>query len=301
MTKAPPDGGDASGADGAATSPDLQDRVRALLPSLTPKRRRLARLLLDEPLSVAFLSAEELGRRTGADPATVVRFSRTLGYDGFTDLKRDLQAKVPQFMTATEKLRLALDEDVAPVAGASRVFQHDIANIKATAQMNSEEDLLSAVQLISAARTVVVIADGVSSSVAGMFTHLMRLMGYPVIHVGTGVAAAAEIAGLGSNDALVAISVWRYIKSTLQLFEQARRRGVPTVSISDSRTAPIAQQADVALTAATETLELSLSLVGLMSLTNALATALALENPKATLKRLAAVDRVYRDADITLE
>lgn len=301
MTKALPNGGHAGDADGSATYPDLQDRVRALLPSLTPKRRRLARLLLDEPLSVAFLSAEELGRRTGADAATVVRFSRTLGYDGFTDLKRDLQAKVPQFMTATEKLRLALDKDVPPAAGASRVFQHDIANIKATAQMNSEEDLLSAVRLISAARSVVVIADGVSSSVAGMFAHLLRLMGYPVIHAGTGVAAAAEIAGLGSNDALVAISVWRYIKSTLQLFDQAKRRGVPAVSISDSLAAPIAQRADVALTAATETLELSLSPVGLMSLTNALATALALENPKATLERLAAVDRVYRDADITLE
>lgn len=301
MTKARTEGGRTRPADGAGTTPDLQDRVQALLPSLTPKRRRLARLLLDEPLSVAFLSAEELGRRAGADPATVVRFSRTLGYDGFTDLKRDLQARVPQFMTATEKLRLALDKDVSPSAGASRIFQQDIANIEATARMNSEEDLLAAARLISGARTVVVIADGVSSSVAQMFTHLLRLMGYPVIHAGTGVTAAAEIAGLGSNDALVAISVWRYIKSTVQLFDQAKRRGVPAVSISDSRAAPIAQQADVSLTAATETFELSHSLVGLMSLINALATALALENPKATLERLAAVDQVYRDADITLE
>lgn len=300
MTKALSEDGHAGDSDGAAFA-DLQERVRALLPGLTPKRRRLARLLLDEPFSVAFLSAEELGRRAGADPATVVRFSRILGYDGFTDLKRDLQAKVPQFMTATDKLRLAVDKDVSPAAGASRVFQQDIANIEATARMNSEEDLLSAVQLIGGARTVVVIADGVSSSVAAMFTHLLRLMGYPVIHVGTGVAAAAEIAGLGSNDALVAISVWRYIKSSLQLFDQAKQLGVPAVSISDSRAAPIAQRADVALTAATETFHLSLSLVGLMSLINALATALALENPKATLERLAAVDRVYRDAGITLE
>lgn len=301
MTKPILEGGHSGDADGAATSPDLQDRVRALLPTLTPKRRRLARLLLDEPFSVAFLSAGELGRRAGADPATVVRFSRTLGYDGFTSLKRDLQAKVPQFMTATEKLRLAVDKDVSPSEGASRVFLQDIANIEATALMNSEADLLSAVRLISGARVVVVIADGVSSSVAGIFTHLLRLMGHPVIHAGTGVAAAAEIAGLGSSDALVAISVWRYIKSTLQLFDQAKRRGVPAVSISDSRAAPIAQRADVALTAATETFELSHSLVGLMSLTNALATVLALENPRATLERLAAVDRVYWDADITLE
>jgi DNA-binding MurR/RpiR family transcriptional regulator len=286
---------------GAAASPEVQDRVRTLLPNLTPKRRRLARLLLDEPFSVAFLSAEQLGRRAGVDPATVVRFSRTLGYDGFTDLKRDLQAKVPQFMTATEKLRLALDKDISPSIGAGLVFRQDIANIEATARMNSEEDLLSAVQLINGARTIVVIADGVSSSVAGMFTHLLRLMGYPVIHASTSVVAAAEIAGLEGNDALVAISVWRYVKSTLQLFDQAKRRSVPTVSISDSRAAPIAQGADVALTAATETFELSHSLVGLISLTNALATALALENPKGTLERLAAVDRVYRDADITLE
>lgn len=301
MTKAPTE--DDQPADPAGTVPavDLQDRVRMLLPKMTPQRRRLARLLLDEPLSVAFLSAEEVGRRAGADPATVVRFSRTLGYRGFADLKRDLQAKVPQFMTATEKLRLALDEDLSPSAGASRVFQQDIANIEATARMNTEEDLLAAVRLIGHARRVVVIAGGVSSSVAGSLTHQLRIMGYPMIHAGTGVAAAGEIAGLDSRDAVVAISLWRYVKSTLQLFEQAKRRGIPTVSISDSQAAPIAQRADVVLTAATETLKLSHSLVGLMSLANALATALALENPKATLERLAAVDQVYRDADITLE
>lgn len=299
MTKAPTEDDQPASPAGTAPAVDLQGRVRMLLPKMSPQRRRLARLLLDEPLSVAFLSAEEVGRRAGADPATVVRFSRTLGYRGFADLKRDLQAKVPQFMTATEKLRLA--EDLSPSAGASRVFQQDIANIEATARMNTEEDLLAAVRLIGHARRVVVIAGGVSSSVAGSLTHQLRIMGYPMIHAGTGVAAAGEIAGLDSRDAVVAISLWRYVKSTLQLFEQAKRRGIPTVSISDSQAAPIAQRADVVLTAATETLKLSHSLVGLMSLANALATALALENPKATLERLAAVDQVYRDADITLE
>ncbi|MGO8958731.1 MAG: MurR/RpiR family transcriptional regulator [Streptosporangiaceae bacterium] len=284
-----------------ATASDLQDRVRMLLPGMTPKRRRLARLFLDEPFSVAFLSAEEVGRRAGADPATVVRFSRTLGYDGFADLKRVLQARVPQFMTATEKLRLAVDEDVSPSTGLRRVFLQDIANIEATARMNSEEDLLAAVRLISKARATVVLAAGVSSSVARTLTHLLRLMGYPVIHADTGVAAAAEIARLDGADALVAISLWRYVKSTQKLFNQAKLRGVPTLSISDSRAAPIAQDADVALTAATETAELSHSLVGLMSLVNGIATALALENPKATLERLAAVDQIYRDADVTLE
>jgi DNA-binding MurR/RpiR family transcriptional regulator len=284
-----------------ATAPDLPERLRALLPGMTLKRRRLARLLLDEPLSVAFLSAEEVGRLAGADAATVVRFSRTLGYQGFADLKRGLQAQVPQFMTATEKLRLTLDEDLSPAAGIGRVFQQDVANIEATARMNSEEDLLSAVRLISNARSVVVIAGGVSSSVAGSLTHLLRLMGYPVIHASTEVATASEIAGLDGGDAVIAISVWRYIKSTVRLFDEAKRRGVPAISISDSLAAPVAQRADVALTAATETLKLSHSLVGLMSLTNALTTALALENPKATVERLAAVDQVYLDADVTLE
>jgi DNA-binding MurR/RpiR family transcriptional regulator len=285
----------------AVAASDLQERVRALLPGLTPKRRRLARLLLDDPYSVVFLSAEQLGKRAGTDPATVVRFSRSLGYDGFTDLKRALQAQVPQFMTATEKLRLALDEEISPSVDPGIVFKQDIANIEETARMNSEEDLLSAVHLISGARSVVVIADGISSYVAEMFTHQLRLMGYPVVHARTGVVAAAEVAGLDVSGALVAISVWRYVKSTLQLFEQAKQRSIPTISISDSRAAPIAQRADVALTASTETVKLGLSLVGLMSLTNVLATELALENPQATLERLAAVDRVYREADITLE
>src|SRR5262245_28787620 len=66
---------------------ELRQRLRAMLPTLSPKRMRLARAILDEPFTVAVTTAADLGDQLGVDRATVVRFSRSLGYAGYSGLK----------------------------------------------------------------------------------------------------------------------------------------------------------------------------------------------------------------------
>ena len=42
-------------------------------------------------MDVGFLTATELARRVGVDPATVVRFSQELGYSGYRELSREIK------------------------------------------------------------------------------------------------------------------------------------------------------------------------------------------------------------------
>ena len=145
------------------------------------------------------------------------------------------------------------------------------------------------------------LAGGISTPVAWMLTHLLRLIGLNATQPLSGVAAAAEIAALDSSDVAVGISFWRYVKATVQEFGQAKAAGATTIAITDSKSSPLAQVADLALIAATSSAELTLSLVAPMSIVNALITAIALERPEQTLERLAQVDHVYKAADITIE
>ena len=57
---------------------------------LTETETRLANYLLSHSGEVIHMNVKEFSAACGSSPAAVVRFSRKLGFKGFTDLKLDL-------------------------------------------------------------------------------------------------------------------------------------------------------------------------------------------------------------------
>ena len=77
-----------------STEPVMLDRVRAAMPALPPAEQRVARLLLSDARSFATLPVVELAERAGVSKPTVVRFCRSVGYDGLADFKLKLAGSV---------------------------------------------------------------------------------------------------------------------------------------------------------------------------------------------------------------
>jgi DNA-binding MurR/RpiR family transcriptional regulator len=284
----------------SALSRSLEEHVRELLPTLTPKRRRLATLLLDDPYRFAFSSAEEIGRDANVDGATVVRFSRTLGFEGFLDLKRAIQRDIPQFVTSLEKLRRTPSEGLGKDVLTVRAIEQDIENLGATLSLTNPEDLINAASVLSKSERIVILASGMSTPVGWLLMHLLRLIGKPATFPPVGVGSSVELAGLGPTDTAVAIGLWRYIASTVELLHVAKEHGAFVIAITDSKGSPLAEAASVSFVTPTYTPELSHSLVAPISVASALATAVYVEDPVATMSRLAAVDEVYRSTNVVV-
>jgi DNA-binding MurR/RpiR family transcriptional regulator len=284
----------------SALSRSLEERVRELLPTLTTKRRRLATLLLDDPYRFAFSSAEEIGREANVDGATVVRFSRALGFEGFLDLKRAIQRDIPQFVTSLEKLRRTSSEGLGKGALGVRAIEQDIENLSATLSLINPEDLINAARVLNKSERIVILASGMSTPVGWLLMHLLRLIGKPATFPPVGVGSSVELAGLGPTDTAVGIGLWRYIASTVELLHVAKEHGAFVIAITDSKGSPLAEAASVSFVTPTYTPELSHSLVAPISVVSALATAAYVEDPVATMSRLAAVDEVYRKTNIVV-
>jgi DNA-binding MurR/RpiR family transcriptional regulator len=271
----------------------VEARISEVLPKLTAKQRGLARYILDNEIDLAFASADDVGRQAGVDAATVVRFSRMLGYDGFADLRDSVRRSVPQFLTAVERVTQWLTSGQHDDA-LQAVFAQDVSNLEKTARMNSSETIARAVELLGRAPRVVCIGHGISGFIADHLAHQLALIGVSMQRPSRSIVdGAIDLSLLAENDAVVAISVWRYLMDTLLLAEAAQARGASVIALTDSKASPIAAHADVTLTAATETPELSHSVVGLITLTNVLATGLAVANPERTLACLQRVDQFY--------
>jgi RpiR family transcriptional regulator, carbohydrate utilization regulator len=70
--------------------PEVLLRIRRGFAHLPPAEQRVARLVLDDPVTFARLPVGELARRARVSKPTVVRCCRSLGYDGLTDMKARL-------------------------------------------------------------------------------------------------------------------------------------------------------------------------------------------------------------------
>jgi RpiR family transcriptional regulator, carbohydrate utilization regulator len=89
----------------------MLDRIRASIPALPPAEQRVARLVLADPRSFAQLPVGELAGRAHVSKPTVVRFCRSVGYDGLADFKLKLAGNVNEGVPFVHR---AVDEDDKP-------------------------------------------------------------------------------------------------------------------------------------------------------------------------------------------
>ena len=102
---------------------DFRQRLEDHHPDFTKSQQHIASYLLASYDEAAFLPAADLARRLGVSEATLVRFAQAIGYDGFRELRRSLQALYRVNNTPASRLKNA-----RPFTGsASILFSNSFA------------------------------------------------------------------------------------------------------------------------------------------------------------------------------
>jgi RpiR family transcriptional regulator, carbohydrate utilization regulator len=100
------------------------DRIRASLGALPPAEQRVADLVLADPRAFATLPVVELAARARVSKPTVVRFCRSVGYDGLADFKRKLAGTVNEGVPFVHR---AVDEDDPPADIVVKVIDNAVS------------------------------------------------------------------------------------------------------------------------------------------------------------------------------
>lgn len=66
--------------------------IQARYPKLSKSQKKISDILLQKRDIAVFLSIQELCQLADVTPATVLRFCRELGFSGYAELKKNLQA-----------------------------------------------------------------------------------------------------------------------------------------------------------------------------------------------------------------
>jgi DNA-binding MurR/RpiR family transcriptional regulator len=221
---------------------NLVATVRAVLPSLTPAGRSIARLILDDPATVAGSTITELSEASGTSQATIVRTARALGFTGYSQLRLALAAA-----SAHERPERLVPGDLAPddplaeviakVAGAETQALAD------TAAQLSPERLATVVKAVAGARRVSVFGVGASGLVAADMAQKLLRIGVAA-HAFTDAHLALTAAALaGPSDVAIGVSCTGETPDVLEPMRTAREAGAVTVAITNHPRSSLAEAA----------------------------------------------------------
>lgn len=217
--------------DPSASSP-LLDRVRAARDSLTPAERRVADVVLGNPRSMLNDAIAVIAQSAEVSQPTVIRFCRSLGFEGLADFK----LKLASGLTGTVPVHRTQVRRGEPTADLSaKVLDNTISSIVHFRESLNAAALDRAITLLRKARRVEIFACGNSSVVALDAQHkLLRFRIPAVSHVDTSLQLlAAEL--LAPGDVAVFVSSSGQTAELVRAASVAVERGATVLAITASQ------------------------------------------------------------------
>jgi len=248
------------------------ERIQHQFGGLSGARRRLARHLIDHWDQAAFLSATQLGEAAGVSETVVIRFAGLLGYDGYPELKADLQDVVRRRLDTVMVRRLeSVSRTSEPAELVRLVLEDDAENIRSILQHNTVETLVGAAEAILGAAHVYVLGMRSSAGPAQLLSvnlsQALRNAHFVTLDIGTMID---QLRTMTAEDLLVTFSFTRYSPYAEGAARFSRTIGCKHLAITDDRLSPTARLADITLLATTRSLWFGHSHSATVSLINIL-------------------------------
>ena len=228
------------------------DRIRASIPALPPAEQRVARLVLADPRSFASLPVTELAERSQVSKPTVVRFCRSVGYDGLTDFKRKLAGSVNEGVPFVHR---SVDEDDKSADIIVKVIDNAVSALLKYRNDAANHAFERAIVALATAGLeggrIDFYGVGNSGIVAQDAQHKFFRLGVRATAVSDGHVQVMSATMLRPGDCAVIISNSGHSRDLIDVAEIARKKGATLIVItaSDSPLAELTQSANQILLA----------------------------------------------------
>jgi len=204
------------------------------------------------------MTTYEISREMGVSDASVVRFAQSLGYSGFADLQKRIQAAVSVQlengngsegqMAPSERL-----ERIIPYLASDDLVQSMMKvmtrNFEDTFKRNSMEKIGQISKCLIGSRRKFIVGPRGSQDLAFVYANLFAqaLPGvYPVLHADA--SCFEPLLNIDDKDCALIISFPRYSGAVERITSFIKKSGAARIVVTDKVTAPPAKNADILIT-----------------------------------------------------
>lgn len=285
------------------TANGVIDALTEAFPDMPPALQAAARHIIDNPRDVGLRSMRSLATSAAVHPNAFVRLARQIGFEGYDDLRERFR----DFLVTDElggfRDRARWLQALAAKGGASAVLgemAEAIAdNVERGFRKQDVAKLEAVADRILAADRVFVAGMGSAYGLAYQFWYVARMAFEHITPIPRhGSLPIDDLALIGGNDLLIALTFQPYRAETMAAVRLARRNGAPVVGITDSLTSPLAREADEAIICPTSTPQFFQSHAAVTGLLEALVALLVARAGEAAQTRIESFHRERLEAGI---
>lgn len=253
---------------------DFQQLINDNFDKFTRSQKKISQYFSEHLHQIAFSTLDELAKQIGVSTTTVIRFARALGYQGYSEMQKDIQNSLQTKVSLPERLPSQQSEANNILLADS--FQNDIQNIQNTMEIQKNEDLQAAIESIYSAGNVYVL--GMRSSFATSYYMASRLGEIRSnVHLvqSVGMLYPEEIVSAKPGDVCIAYLFPRYSKLSTTILSWMKNEGVKIILITSQNYSPVKGYGDIILPCFISSLSYKNSSAAPLCLSNYLIAALA--------------------------
>lgn len=228
----------------------IQTKIAAAIDSMPPSLARIARVVAHEPSLVVDSTITELASTCETSVASVIRFCRAIGVDGYAALRMAIAAELGR-----ESAQFGASAGFGSEIPTSDSLRQATAKIAALELLAIEETvgaldygvLANAVDVIDAADRVVLFGVGASGLVAADLGQKLLRIGRLAV-VASDSHEASAVAALGTERSVaIGFSHSGSTRETVAFLHTARSAGSSTIAVTGNASSSLASEADHAL------------------------------------------------------
>ena len=215
--------------------------IESLLPDMHRVERQIATAILQSPESVIHMTVSQLSGQTGVAQSSIIRFCRTLGFEGYRQLKIEI-ALVLQDKGDVIMDDIQLDDDISTVC--SKVFSVGSQTLEEALKGLNMVEMETVVKKMLQAKRVFFFAMGFSAPVAQDAASRFMRAGFPA-QAGVDPHICLALANTMDTGCLViGISHMGRTPELLRALDVAKSRHATVVSVTSTMRSPITEIAN---------------------------------------------------------
>ena len=237
--------------------PDNFERLKQTITDhydgLSRRLQDVAEYAMAHPDEMALETIAVIASRAKVPPSSLIRFSKALGFDGFSEMQRLFRERLMAHAPAHGERIMRLQDhkalDVSP--SFSILDEFTTANIDNLQRLRRDfpfERLDEAVEKIAAAPAMHIIGQRRAYPIACYLSYLLNDLDCQTMLLdGVGGMLEQQARALPADGLLIAVSFRPYAPEVIGLIERCRERGISLIGLTDGPLSPLARYADVSL------------------------------------------------------
>lgn len=196
---------------------------------MTPVQRKISDLIIKNYDALIFMTLEEMAEMVNVSTTSVIRFTRMLGFEGYSGFQQALREETMNKESMPERLRRGKKKG----GGNSRLKEHlenTVENLNITAEHLENADVLKSAEMIAKAKRVFIYGTCSMECAAHYLRSTLCMLHSSVYQLrGTGGIYAEDFMSLKEGDVCVLFIFPRYEFLLLKLLPVLKERKVKTI------------------------------------------------------------------------